>query len=240
MTDSAEQVLDRLGGQLIVSSQVMDPRSPLGRPELLALLAQAAELGGAGGFRVAGPEVVRHLRAVTSLPIIGIVKDRRAGFDNYITISVADVEALVAAGADIIAAQATVGTRPAESFAEIVDAAHRLGRPVMADIATLEEARAAVADGADLVATTMFSYSRETTGGARPPYDLIATLAAELSVPVVAEGGLWTPEHVAQCMAAGASAVVCGSAVTAPDLITKRLVSGLPVRAGVAAGSEVG
>ena len=50
--------LERLRGKLIVSSQAMNPRSPLRRPEILSLMAQAAELGGAGGFRVDGPAVV--------------------------------------------------------------------------------------------------------------------------------------------------------------------------------------
>src|SRR5512140_1706934 len=93
--------LERLRGKLIVSSQAMNPRSPLRRPEILSLMAQAAELGGAGGFRVDGPAVVEHLRPNTKLPIIGIVKRGSGGFDNYITTSSADVEALCAAGADI-------------------------------------------------------------------------------------------------------------------------------------------
>src|SRR5690242_4230658 len=100
---SAADALLRLRGKLIVSSQAMNPRSPLRRPEVLALMAQAAELGGAGGFRVDGPAVVEHLRPNTRLPIIGIVKDNRGGFANYITTSSADVEALCTAGADIVA-----------------------------------------------------------------------------------------------------------------------------------------
>lgn len=217
--------LERLRGKLIVSSQAMNPRSPLRRPEILSLMAQAAELGGAGGFRVDGPAVVEHLRPNTKLPIIGIVKRGSGGFDNYITTSSADVEALCAAGADIIAIQATGGSRPGESFAEIAATARRLGAAVMADIATIGEAEEAVRDGADLVATTMVGNTAATVGAIRPPLDLLSQLLARLSVPVVIEGGVWTPEHVRDCFAAGAFAVVCGSAVTAPDIITRRLIS---------------
>jgi N-acylglucosamine-6-phosphate 2-epimerase len=45
---------------------------------------------------------------------------------------------------------------------------------------------------------------------------------------VIVEGGIWTPEHVAGSFEAGAYAVVCGSAITAPDIITERLVAAIP------------
>lgn len=221
-------VLARLKRRLIVSSQAMNPASPLKRPDILALLAQAAELGGAGGFRVDGADVVRLLRAGTGLPIIGIAKDRREGFDNYITTSVADAEALSDAGAEIVAIQATTGSRPGESFAQIAAAVHQRGRLVMADIATFDEARQAVAEGADIVATTMVGHTPQTEGVARPPLELVRRLVAELDVPVIVEGGIWTPEHVAGSFQAGAHAVVCGSAITAPDIITERLVAAIP------------
>ena len=219
------QTIARLRNTLIVSSQAMDPRSPLRDPAILSLLAQAAELGGAGGFRVNGPAVVRHLRPSTALPIIGIVKDTREGFDNYITISVADIEALCDAGADIVAIQATSGSRPDASFRDLVAAAHRRNAPVMADIATFDEAAAAIADGADLVATTMVGHTAATEGEARPPFGLVRRLLP-LGKPVVVEGGVWTPEHVRDSFAAGAFAVVSGSAITAPDLIVRHLLSG--------------
>jgi len=220
-------LIARLDRRLIVSSQAMNPRSPLKRPDILALMAEAAELGGAGGFRLDGAEVVALLRPRTALPIIGIVKDNRGGFDNYITTTVADVEALVAAGADIIAIQTTEGTRPAESFAQLADAAHRAGKLVMADIATLTEAELAAREGADLIATTMVGHTPQTTGQVRPPLGLVDELR-RLGVPVVVEGGIWTPEHVAASFASGALAVVCGSAITAPDIITSRLVAAIP------------
>lgn len=221
-------ILARLERQLIVSSQAMNPASPLKRPDILALMAQAAELGGAGGFRVDGPDVVGLLRAGTQLPIIGIAKDRREGFDNYITTSIADAEALADAGADIIAIQATTGSRPVESFADIAAAVHRRGRLVMADIATFDEAILSVTEGADIVATTMVGHTAQTRGVSRPPLDLVRRLVAELEAPVVVEGGIWTPEHVAASFAAGAYAAVCGSAITAPDIITSRLVAAIP------------
>jgi N-acylglucosamine-6-phosphate 2-epimerase len=55
-------VLDRIRGGVIISSQVMDPRSPLDDPETLAALAQTAVLGGAVGARVASAETAAALR----------------------------------------------------------------------------------------------------------------------------------------------------------------------------------
>ena len=118
------------------------------------------------------------------------------------------------------------GSRPGESFAELAATAHRLGAAVMADVATLSEAEDAVRDGADMIATTMVGHTAATVGATRPPLGLLGQLLERLRVPVVIEGGVWTPEHVRDCFAAGAFAVVCGSAVTAPDIITRRLISG--------------
>lgn len=224
-------VIGRLAHKLIVSSQAMDPRSPLRQAHILALLAQAAELGGAGGFRVNGADVVQALRPTTDLPIIGIVKDTREGFDNYITTSLEDVAALCATGADIIAIQCTEGTRPGPSFADLAAEARGRGATVMADIATIDDARTALAGGADIVATTMVGYTAKTKGAARPPFDFVRELRAGIEKPVIVEGGVWTPEHVAESFAAGAHAVVSGSAVTAPDLIARRLVKAIPIMA---------
>ncbi|AMS05812.1 N-acetylmannosamine-6-phosphate 2-epimerase [Acidipropionibacterium acidipropionici] len=230
---SDRSVLEQIRGGVVVSSQVMDPRSPLDDPRILAMLAQTGVLGGAVGARVAGPETVAELRArEPGLPIIAITKHYEFGTDNYITPLRADAEALVDAGGSVVAVQNTAGTRPAESFAEIADAVHSRGALVMADIATLDEARAAVRDGADMVGTTMFGYTGDTKGGARPPLALIGELVGALKAPVIAEGGLWTPEDVAACFAVGAHAVVVGSAVTAPERIVARMVAAAPRRGG--------
>ena len=212
----------------MVSSQAMDPRSPLGDPHLLSLLAQTAALGGAAGFRVDGPRVVADLRGATELPIIGIWKDRSAGTDTYITPSVSQALELLYAGADIIAVQATAGSRPAESFAEITSAVHAAGGLVMADISTTEEGLSAAAAGADLVATTMAGHTPQSQGSPRPALNIVGALLGQVTAPLVVEGGVWSVDHVREAFEAGAWSVVVGSAVTAPDLITARFVSAAP------------
>jgi N-acylglucosamine-6-phosphate 2-epimerase len=218
-------VLDALRGGLVVSSQVMNPASPLSDPRVLSLLAQAAELGGAAGFRVDGVDVIRDLRHNTALPIIGIKKSRQPGFDAYITTSTRDALELIRAGADIVAAQATVGSRPSESFAEIAHVVHAEGCLIMADIATRDEAVDAITGGADLIATTMSGHTPESDGTSRPAIRLARDLNKLTDRPIVVEGGIWTGEDVAAAFKAGALAVVVGSAITAPDLIAQHLIT---------------
>lgn len=213
---------EQLRGGVIVSSQAMDPRSPLRAPEHLVAMAVAAELGGAAGFRVEGAAVVAGLRARTARPIIGIRKVRLPGTEVYITPTVGDVHPLIDAGAEVVAADATARRgASAAGFSEIVAACHQRGVAVLADVATATEARGAVAAGADAVATTMAGLRN---GVARPAVGLAAELVPDLGVPVIVEGGVWSPDEVTAALSAGAWAVVVGSAVTAPDLITARFV----------------
>lgn len=67
----------------------------------------------------------------------------------------------------------------------------------MADIATFDEAADAVAAGADAIATTMAGYTKASIRQPRPAIDLAERLASALALPVVVEGGIWTPEDVA-------------------------------------------
>jgi N-acetylmannosamine-6-phosphate 2-epimerase / N-acetylmannosamine kinase len=94
-------------------------------------------------------------------PIIGLVKRDLADSAVRLTPYAADVEALAAAGADIVAFDATDRERPAAA-ADLRAAAHRAERLAMADISTLAESRAAFAFGADLVGAVLSGY----TGGA--------------------------------------------------------------------------
>lgn len=221
-------VIDRLRGRLIVSSQTHHEDGPLDDAESLVRLAKAAELGGAGAFRVESVAVVRMLRPLTELPIIGIVKRRTPGYAVYITPTIADVEELIDAGADIVAGECVEESRPGESFADLVRAAHARGIPMMADAATTEQALEGAREGADLVATTMAGATAATRHVQAPDLEMARALARESPVPVVVEGGVWRPDQVAAAFEAGAHAVVVGSAITDPERITARFVAATP------------
>ena len=210
-------VLDRLAGGLVVSCQA-SPDSPLRDAYIISRLALAAEQGGAAGLRVQGFEDVQAVRAVTSLPVIGLTKTDRPDTEVYITPTAAEAVRLAQLGADIVALDATLRPRP-ESLGGMFLAVKQAGALVMADISTLEEAYAAYEAGADIVGTTLSgytSYSRQLKG---PDWELLRELHAA-DLPFVAEGRLNSPAEAALAMGLGARFVVVGSAITRPDVVT--------------------
>lgn len=202
---------------LIVSCQPVQG-GPLDRPEIVAAFALAAEAGGARALRIEGLANLRAVRAATSLPIIGLIKRIDPATPVIITATVADVRALAEAGADIIAFDATLRPGRLAPVASLAEAARAAGCLGMADTATFADAEAAREAGADILGTTLSGY----TGGpvpADPDIDLVRRCAS-LSVPVFAEGRYRTMDDVRAARAAGAFAVVVGSAITRPEHIT--------------------
>ncbi|MEU4192595.1 putative N-acetylmannosamine-6-phosphate 2-epimerase [Kribbella sp. NPDC026611] len=213
-------------GTLVVSCQA-GPGNPLHSPTSMALMAKAAAAGGAGAIRANGPDDIAAIRAVTDLPIIGIHKlGDPAGV--FITPTYESAIAVVAAGADLVALDATLRPRPdGQSLGAQITRIHdELGVPVLADVDTLDAGLAARDAGADLVATTLSGYTngRTPTG---PDVELVRQLATKLDCPVVAEGRIRTPEDVRDVRAAGAYAVVVGHAITNPMDITARLAAAI-------------
>lgn len=208
-------VLDELKGGLIVSCQA-PPGSPLDRPDIIAALAAAAERAGAVGVRINRPENIRAVRVAVRIPIIGIFKQYREGQEVYITPDLAAATAVAEAGAGLVALDATDRRAGGhQAVAELIAAVRNdLKIPVMANVASVEDAVAATRGGASLVATTLFGYTAATRGCPLPNLDLIQSLVQALDAPVVAEGGVQSPEQVAAAFRAGAFAVVVGTAIT--------------------------
>jgi N-acylglucosamine-6-phosphate 2-epimerase len=188
-------------------------------------MARAAAAGGAVGIRAEGPADVRAISANLALPLIGLWKIGHDGV--YITPTVPDAVTIADAGATIVAADATGRPRPGNgTFADIVTALHDRGTLVMADVATVDEGLAAEQAGADVVSTTLAGYTGDIPG-IGPALDLVADLASRLTVPLIAEGRIHTPAQARQALAAGAWAVVVGTAITAPAWITKQFAQAL-------------
>ena len=211
-------VKDILRSGLVVSCQAW-PGSPLLDAGIMAAFALSAQRAGAVGIRANSPEHVLAMkeRGVT-IPVIGIHKVRYEGAEVYITPTRAEAKALAAAGADIIAIEGTHRSRPANGSLQcLVEYIHDvLNKPVMVDIATLEEGIEAARLGADLVATTMSGYVpyTEEARNKGPDLELVSRLVAAVACPVVGEGRFHTPEHVRAALARGAYAVVVGTALT--------------------------
>lgn len=212
--------IENLAQALIVSCQP-DADEAFYTADFACGMAEAARLGGAQGLRLNSPDTIRAVKARVDLPVIGIWKQIHPGSEVYITPTLAAAEALVAAGAEVLALDATPRPRPAESLTEIVSALK--GRVcLMADISTFEEGLAAEALGFDCVGTTLSGYTPYSPRQSGPDYELIDQLVRRLKLPIIMEGRIWTPEQAAEALNRGAHAVVVGSAITRPQLITRR------------------
>ena len=220
-------LLSRLRGGLVVSCQA-NPGEPLHGPVFMTAMAATAVRAGAVAVRVNGLADIGAVRAADlGVPVIGLLKDGEEGV--YITPTLAHALAVVSAGADIVALDATARPRrDGLSLAETIAAVHaRTGALVMADVATGEEGRAAADAGADLVGTTLSGYTGDTVDRRSADLDLVARLAATLTVPVLAEGRISTPDQAAEALTRGAWAVVVGGAITRPGAITTGFVARL-------------
>lgn len=213
--------MQSLKHKLIVSCQA-PVDSPLHNPMVIAAIAQAAVNRGAAGLRIDTPAHVQTVRQHTSAPIIGLWKRQFEGFDVYITPQTEQAKAIALAGADIIAIDATLRARPGgETVASLIDSIHRLGKPVMADVDTLESAIAAAKAGADMVGTTLYGYTQATRHLTPPGFELLKQMVDELSIPVICEGGIASPAMAKQALDLGAYAVVVGTAITGIDAQVK-------------------
>lgn len=213
-------------GALIVSCQARAD-NPLHGPIFMSAMARAAAAAGAQGFRANGAEDIAAIRALTTLPIIGIEKVFDDNFPVYITPDFASASRVARAGAEIVALDATPRRRNGEPLENLISRIRtELAREVFADISTLDEGVAASAFGATYVATTLSGYTDETatTRDKGPDLDLLAALVAAVPVPVVAEGRFDTPGLVAAAFERGAHAVVVGTAITNPREITRKFV----------------
>lgn len=212
----------RMRGGLVASCQPVD-LGPMDRPDIVAAMARAAVAGGAAALRIEGVENLRAVRPVVDVPIIALVKRDLPDTPVRITVSIADARALAEAGADIIAYDATDRPRPDPREA-VLAAILKAGRLAMADCATLEDGRAALAGGAAIIGTTMSGYTAATAGlHDGPDFALLAAFRALADVQgrfVMAEGRFNTPELAAQAIAAGADAVTVGSALTRLEHVT--------------------
>jgi len=233
-TRRAQRVADfvaQVRGGLIVSCQAL-AGEPLFGAEIMARMVMAAAEGGGRAIRANGPADILAIRAAVNLPIIGLFKEDIRGYPVYITPTLDHACQVAAAGADIIAIDATDRARPQPgSLTDFIAAIHaETDCLVLADIATFDEGIAAEAAGADLVSTTMSGYTADSPAQPGPDLDLVRQLALRLRAPLLAEGRYKLPEQVNMALDYGALAVVLGGAITRPQEITRWFVNALATR----------
>ena len=223
-------VLERIRNTVIVSVQAM-PYEPLYQEQCMIAMMKSVINGGAGGLRVAGVRDIKNAKKLFNVPVIGITKPERIP-DNYkeivyITPSVKDVLDIIHAGADIVAFDGTQRKRPNdEKIKDLIKYIHINKKLAMADISTVEEGIKAKEAGADILSTTLAGYTMESldSPSKEPDFKLLEELAKNTNIPVMLEGRIWEPEQVNKAFELGAHSVVIGSAITRPQLITKKFV----------------
>lgn len=213
-------VLDGLRGGLIVSVQAWRG-SALDDPQIIAAMSRAAEESGAVAVRIEGVANLTAVRSRVEVPIVGLVKREYPGYEPYITPTLVEVGDVIAGGAEIVAFDATPRVRPDGSgIDDLVAEIHARGRLALADCATAADGAAALACGADILATTLAGYTPETKGRTLPAIELVAEFAA-IARFTLCEGGVRSPAEVRAALDAGADAVCVGSAITNVDWLVR-------------------
>lgn len=221
-------ILEALQGGLVVSCQA-PVDSPLHNAAVIAAMAAAALKRGAVGVRIDTPAHIQAVRSRCDSPIIGLWKQVIPPSAVYITPQFHHAEAVAQAGSDIIAIDATQRPRPGgETLAQLIQRIHdHLGKAVMADVDTLDNALKAVEAGADCVGTTLYGYTEDTQHQTPPGFDLLKAMVAQCPIPVICEGGIASPDQARQALELGAFAVVVGTAITGVDNLVTSYLDGI-------------
>ena len=220
-----EDRIKALKGQLIVSCQAL-PQEPLHSSFIMGRMARAAKEGGAAGIRANTKEDIKEIQEVTGLPIIGIVKRDYTERAVYITPTMKEIEELMEVKPEIVAIDATGALRPGN--VTLADFFHQIKekypeQKLMADCSTIEEALFADELGFDFIGTTMVGYTPQSKGLKieENDFEILRTILKKVKHPVIAEGNVNSPEKAKRVIELGSYAVVVGSSITRPQLITK-------------------
>ena len=216
-------MLESLRGKLIVSCQALEDE-PLHSSYIMGRMALAAKEGGASAIRANSVNDINEISKVVDLPIIGIIKREYKDSNVYITPTLKEVNELLSTRCEIIAVDATNRKRPSgESLKNILDLIHANDRLAMADCSTYEECIEADEMGFDIVSTTMFGYSEYSKKLDGPDFETMKKLSEELTAFFIAEGKINTPSDLKKVFEySGVDSAVVGSAITRPQLITKK------------------
>lgn len=220
-------LLESLKNGLIVSCQVQKD-DPIYTEDMAVKMAEAARWAGAKGIRANSPEQIRVIKqAVPELPVIGLWKVWHDDTDVFITPTMKEVKAIWQAGAEIIALDCTKQITHENTVAwDLLEQARKeLPEAIFfADVSNYEEAKHAVEKGADIVAPTLYGYTKETKSISEPDLREFARMCRDFGdeAYMMMEGHIYSPEDAVKCLFLGAHAVVVGSAITRPHLTAKR------------------
>jgi N-acylglucosamine-6-phosphate 2-epimerase len=222
------ELIEKMKGGLVVSCQVQKD-DPIYTDDIVVVMARAAKWAGAVGIRANSPEQIKAIKEQVDLPLIGLYKIWHEHTDVFITPTLEACAQVIEAGADILALDCTFqinheGRRAIELLPEVKKVFPDI--LIFADVSNIEEAKEAVRLGADIVAPTLYGYTKETAHIEGADYRMFAEFCRQLNEDayVFMEGHIYSPEDAMKCVFLGAHAVVVGSAITRPHLTAKRFV----------------
>lgn len=224
-----EEIFASIKGELIVSCQAL-PEEPMHSSFIMGRMAYSAMKGGAKGIRANSIEDIREIKQTVDLPIIGIIKHVYENSDVFITPTFKEIDLLYLEGVDIIAIDATKRRRPdGKTISDIYPLIKEKYKDqlFMADCSTYEEAKTAYELGFDFIGTTLSGYTDYTREVSLPNMELMERLVKDFPVPIIAEGGIWTPEELKHVFDLGVYSAVVGTAITRPMDITKKFIEAI-------------
>lgn len=220
--------LKQLYKKLIVSCQALE-NEPLHSSYIMSKMALAAKIGGASGIRANSIKDINAIKQCVNLPIIGIIKKKYFNSNIHITPTLNEIKKLISSNCEIIAMDATLRKRPKEKLIDIVKFVLKIpNRPLlMADCSSLEDAKHAEQIGFDIIGTTLYGYTQTTKNLSNldNDFEFLKKLKQKINKPIFVEGKLENGIHARTAIKYGAYAVVIGSAITRPRLITQNIVS---------------
>lgn len=222
------QLHKQLKNNLVVSCQALEDE-PLHSSYIMGKMALAAKQGGASGIRANSPEDILKIKENVDLPVIGIIKRDYDNSDVFITPTMREIDELMEAQPEIIATDATINGRPdGKTLAVFVEEIKNKYPDVllMADCSTLDELIEADKLGFDFLGTTLVGYTKQSQGDKieEKDFQLIREALSKVENPIIAEGNIDTPDKVKRVLELGVFSVVVGSAITRPQLITRKFV----------------
>lgn len=214
-----------LKDQLIVSCQAL-PNEALYGANIMAKMAKAAVNGGAKAIRANSVLDILAIQQEVNVPIIGLIKQDYFDSSIFITPTKKEVLELLHTNCEIIALDATNRIRPNnENLLDLLNLIHESGKLALADIATLEEGINAEKLGFDFVSTTLSGYTEYSINTEKPDFLLVKRLVKKLKIGVIAEGRIKTAKDFLKMKKLKPYAIVIGSAITRPELITRDFVN---------------
>lgn len=213
----------------VVSCQALEDE-PLYGKGIMTKMAQAALIGGADWIRTSQLDNVIDIKKNIKVPIIGLIKKVYPDSPIHIGASLLEMKQLIETGVDIIAIDATTRNRPnGETLAQLVTyfKKHKQKhQKLMADCSMVSDGVNAQKLGFDFIGTTLVGYTDQTKGQSlkQNNFAILKEFRKSITLPLVAEGKIETPEEAKSAYDHGADIVVVGGAITRPRLIVKRFI----------------